>query len=168
MTYECSHCGQKARRVRGDYRFDESGLPNVILRNIEIIACRKCGNRDPVLHRAAKLLRTLADAVVHKPFRLTGEEFRFLRKRLGLTADHLGRIMHVDKTTISKWENNALTIGEQSDLLIRTLALAARAETKGREALLDHFERIASPLQPNVELLISPDREFAYHYAQQS
>jgi len=63
------------------------------------------------------LMRILALAVIKKPYRLTGEEVRFLRKYLRLTE--FSRLIHVDKTTLSKSENNDDRLGDQSDRLIR-------------------------------------------------
>jgi len=121
---QCSKCGAEARVIRGSYRFRESGLPNVILQGIELIRCPACGNEDPILPRLNRLMRVLALSLVNKPYRLRGEEIRFLRKYLGKTGADFARLIHVDKTTLSKWENNEDRVGDQSERLIRLLVLA--------------------------------------------
>ncbi len=123
-TIACSNCGTEARVVRGSYLFKDSGLRNVVLQGIEIVRCPKCGNEDPIIPGVNDLMRTLALAVTRKPYRLAGEEVRFLRKYLKMTGDEFSRLIHVDKTTLSKWENNEDPVGEQSDLLVRSVALA--------------------------------------------
>ncbi|MGH9794760.1 MAG: hypothetical protein ACRD5G_08315 [Candidatus Acidiferrales bacterium] len=143
-VYECSRCGAEARVVRGSYPFRESGLPRVVLQGIEIIRCPKCGNEDPIIPRLANLMGSLAFAVVTKPYRLTGEEIRFLRKYVQLTQEAFSRMLRVDKTTVSKWENNDDPVGEQSDLLVRCVAVALGGNSlKGRmEEAVRQFENI--------------------------
>lgn len=118
----CPECGERAEIKRGDYKFTESGLKNVILSGIEIIHCPKCGD-SPIIPAMSQLMRVMAVAVAAKPWPLTGEEVRFLRKFVGKTQDQFAELMRVDKTTISKWENNEYTIGDQSDMLIRVVAI---------------------------------------------
>lgn len=122
-TMDCTNCGAaKARVVRGDFFWDDVDLP-VTLKNVEQAQCQKCGNRDLLIPRLVHLMRTLALAVIHKPYRLRGEEVRFLRKYLNMTGADFSALLKVDKTTLSKWENNDDPVGEQSDRLIRMVAL---------------------------------------------
>jgi DNA-binding transcriptional regulator YiaG len=143
-VYECSKCGAEAKVVRGNYAMKESGLPRVVLQGIQIIRCPKCGNEDPIIPHLDDLMGTLAFAVVMKPYRLTGEEIRFLRKYVLLTQEAFSRMLRVDKTTLSKWENNDDPIGEQSDLLVRCVAVALGGPgLKGRlEEAVRQFENI--------------------------
>jgi len=120
----CSGCGAMATVVRGDYRYVESGLNNVILLGIEIIRCPKCGNEDPIIPRIAGLHRALAYAVASQPFRLQGEDVRFLRKYVAMTQAEFAGLLHVHKSNLSKWEHNEDKIGDQSDRLIRAVAIA--------------------------------------------
>ena len=51
--------------------------------------------------------------------------------------------MHVDKTTVSKWENEADQRGERSDLLIRTVAVSQDSKLRDKlEEVVRNFERI--------------------------
>lgn len=120
---ECSNCEKEARIIRGSYVFTESGLDCVVLQGIEIAHCDKCGNEDPIIPRMNDLMRLLCVAVLAKPRRLTGKEFRFVRKYLMKTGEEIGRMLGVNKTTVSKWENNEDPIGDQSDRLFRCVAL---------------------------------------------
>jgi len=79
-------------------------------------------------------MRAIAQRIVSKRYRLTGAEVRFLRKYIGMTAEVFSRLLHVDKTTVSKWENDEDLVGEQSDLLIRSVALLE--DEKLREAMV--------------------------------
>lgn len=99
-------------------------MPNVVLQGVELIRCGKCKNEDAIIPRVNGLMRIVALAVVSKPYRLRGEDVRFLRKYLKTTNDEFARLIHIDKTNLSKWENNHDKIGPQSDRLIRVMAVA--------------------------------------------
>jgi hypothetical protein len=73
--------------VRGTYDLKEVGLKNVVLQRIEIVKCPKCKNEDPIIANMNGLMRALALAVIEKPYRLSGEEVRFLRKYLRRTGE---------------------------------------------------------------------------------
>jgi len=155
-TEECSNCGAPARRVRGDYEWENLGLPNVVLRGIELVKCGKCGNVDPVFPRVAQIMRRIALTVVRKPYRLTGDEVRFLRKHLQMTGEEFGAVCQVDRTTVSKWENGETPVGPQSDALIRMVALALGDFAAGQNvpATVRGFARIngAPPKPARIEL----------------
>ena len=128
----CSNCGQPAHIERGDFAFIcQEGL-NVHLYDLDLVVCQACGNVDPVIPRLNEVMRAIAQRIVSKRYRLTGAEVRFLRKHIGMTAEVFSRLLHVDKTTVSKWENDEDPVGEQSDLLIRSVALLE--DEKLREA----------------------------------
>ncbi|MGB6834193.1 MAG: helix-turn-helix transcriptional regulator [Candidatus Acidiferrum sp.] len=69
---------------------------------------------------------------------------RFLRKHMDLRQEEFARLLRVNKTTLSKWENNEDPIGLQSDLLARAIVISRDKRLEKRAA--DHiraFERIA-------------------------
>jgi putative zinc finger/helix-turn-helix YgiT family protein len=159
----CSECGADARVIRGSYPFKESGL-NVVLHGVEIVKCDKCGNEEVIIPRVNDLMRTIAFAIVGKPYGLRGEEVRFLRKYLQMTGDQFSRLLHVDRTTLSKWENNDDNIGEQSDLLIRSIALALGDGLKQKvEQMVRDFEKIRKPKRP-VQFDVNAETQ-EYQYA---
>ncbi len=155
----CSNCGARAQVVQGAYRFKESGLKNVVLLDIDLIRCRRCRNIDPIIPNVNELMRVLARAVASQPYRLSGQDVRFLRKYLKLTGVEFARLLNVDKTTLSKWENNDDRIGEQSDRLIRMVALALGKGLKERlEEAVWSFRDIEDkqhkgPVNVNMETL---------------
>ncbi|MCC6793008.1 MAG: hypothetical protein IT336_15070 [Thermomicrobiales bacterium] len=133
-NHECSACGEGARVERGSYQFVESGLDNVFLVGIELVTCDTCGNRDPIIPRINELMRCLASAIVGKPCRLAGPEVRFLRKYLQMSAAELATMLSVDKTTLSKWENDEHPIGSSSDRLLRAFTLVLGDGMQERQA----------------------------------
>jgi DNA-binding transcriptional regulator YiaG len=151
---QCSNCGKDANVVRGSYCFIESGLSWVTLQGIELIQCEHCGNEDPIIPRINDLMKTLVVATIAKPYRLTGEEVRFLRKYLRKTAAEMAQLLHVDKTTVSKWENEDDPIGEQSDRLLRVIAVALGDGLKEKiEEVIAMFPQIDSrPQKIGIEI----------------
>lgn len=139
----CSDCGANARIVKGNYRFRESGLDNVILKGISVIKCAACATEDPVIPRMEELLRILAKAIVTSTLPLSGQEVRYLRKYLGMSGEQFARILHTDKSTLSKWETGSIGIGSKSDLLIRSVALnLGRGLRDDAERITRNFENI--------------------------
>jgi putative zinc finger/helix-turn-helix YgiT family protein len=149
----CSNCGGKAKAVRGIYRFNVSGLDAVLV-GVQLIRCEACDNEDPVLPNMDDLMKCLAQAVIEKPWRLSGVEIRFLRKYLGMNGEMFSSFIGVDKTTISKWENCHETVGETSDKMIRALALMLG------DGLRERIERAAQTL-PQIK---SGARKVEYRY----
>ena len=147
-------CGAPARVVRGRYPFAECGLRNVVLQGVEIARCGKCGNDDVVIPHLNDLMRALAFAVVSQPYRLQGEDVKFLRKYLNMTQAQLAELLDIHKTNLSKWENNEDKIGEQSDRLIRAVALALGVGLKERtEEVIRAFPKIhKSKKRPGLEM----------------
>ncbi|MGH8247415.1 MAG: helix-turn-helix domain-containing protein [Gammaproteobacteria bacterium] len=165
-TGECSKCGAAAPIVRGAYRDKNFGLRSVVLQGIEMVSCEQCGNVDPILPRLNDLLRTLAVAVLAKPYRLAGEEVRFLRVFLGLTQEEFARLLHVDNTTLSKWETGDDPVGAQSDLLIRTMVLIHGEGLRGKmNEIAGRFAQIRTTRRRvRIEVQAS-GADFEYRYA---
>jgi len=153
----CSDCGGEARVVRAAYRFRESGLDNVVLKGIEIIKCPACGNEDAIIPNLDGLLRIIAVAIVTNRLPLRGAEVRYLRKYLEMSGEQFARILHTDKSTLSKWETGAVNIGSKSDLLIRAVALnLGRGLRDEAERVTRNFEHIdeestAPPMRIEVD-----------------
>lgn len=159
----CSNCGADARIVRGPYDLKGMGIPAVVV-NMERAHCKKCGNVDPIIAHFDDLMRTVALAVVCSPSRLRGHEVRFLRKYMGKTAEEFGRLLKVDKTTISKWENDHDRVGDQSDRLIRLTALATdEGLEKKLKEVVENLPQMGTSYRP---LNIQVDLEkMSYEYA---
>jgi YgiT-type zinc finger domain-containing protein len=160
---ECSNCGAEARVVRGDYEFKESGLRDVVLLDIELVKCGKCGNVDPILFQVDDVMNLIAVAILQKPYRLLGEELRFLRKHVDLPQEEFAKLLHVDKTTLSKWENNEDPIGIQSDLWARTVVMSRDKRLEKRAA--DHIRTFGKMANKQKRVRVEVDtqkHEYAY------
>jgi putative zinc finger/helix-turn-helix YgiT family protein len=89
---------------RENHRWDASGLPNVVLIDVEVRRCPACGERTVVIPRIEALHRALAMTVIARPGRLAPQEIRFLRKWLGWSGQDFARHFGVTPTTVSRWE----------------------------------------------------------------
>ena len=162
MTHRCSNCGQDAKKTRANYLFRESGLHNVVLKNIEVIKCSHCGNEDPIIHRMADLMKQIAQALVEKPYALTGAEIRFLRKYLGMNGADFASLLHSDKTVLSRWENDQVDVGSKSDLLIRAIVCNLGSGLKPEaERIVRKFPEIDESAPKSLRIEIN-DSTFAY------
>ncbi len=119
---KCPSCGKAMRATKRDHRYEESGLKNVVLRDTTVYECG-CGEMLPELPQVGRLHQRIAEDLISKQSPLTGEEFRFLRKAMGMSAKELTRLLGVTAVTISRWENNKEKVGAQSDRLLRCLYL---------------------------------------------
>lgn len=128
----CSSCDSVVTLREGVYEFKECGLSNVSLTGIELIACDACGNIDPVIPDVNDLMAALAWHIATQRFRLCGEEIRFLRKYLKMNAAEFSALIGVHNTTLSKWENDDDPVGQSSERLIRSMAIALGEGLKDR------------------------------------
>jgi putative zinc finger/helix-turn-helix YgiT family protein len=118
---KCQQCSGEMTLSREAYRYAESGLPCVILKDVQIRRCPACGAQEVPLPRVAELHRAIALALVHKPARLLGVEVRYLRKYMGWSGVDFASHMGVSPETVSRWENDKETISSTSDRLLRLI-----------------------------------------------
>jgi transcriptional regulator with XRE-family HTH domain len=108
-------------------------------------------------------MRVIALAVIHMPYRLRGEEVRFLRHYLRMNGEEFSGLLHIDKTTLSKWENDDDRIGDQSDRLVRLVALALGDGLKEQlEEVVRQFPKIQSTSR-KISIRLDP-RKLSYQY----
>ena len=160
---KCPNCGKEMRSKVRDYEYVESGLKNVVLKNITVYECAKCGEILPEIANVKQVHRWIAEYLLRKQSLLTGEEFKFLRKSMTKSAKELAPVLGVHPVTISRWENNKETIGPQSDRLIRVVFAAGPGELLLESArkrliqVLNTFPAIMlSKRKPKPERIILP------------
>ena len=128
----CLNCAKIIYPKTSQYWYEESGLSNVILRNIPVYEC-SCGVSYASIFRIKRLNELIAQVLIEKPALLTGEEIRFLRKTLYLSSMDFSKDLGIGKTTLSKWENSRQQHSEGHDRLIRALFLIHKG-VKGQAA----------------------------------
>ena len=164
-TERCSNCEGDAVVTTGNYRFDEIGLP-LLLKNVELVKCDNCGTTEPVIPNLDGLMHAVALAVITHECRLRGDEIRFLRKYLGLSTKEFMQLMHINKSTLSRWENGE-EFGPQSDRLMRLLVLNKSKELRQySERMMAMFPEIGdcSPSRRRPQLKVDP-KTLEYEYA---
>ena len=160
---KCRECGQVYVETTGDYHFRTSGLDNAYIKDARLIKCG-CGVGLKI-KAMGSVLDELGNAVINKPGPLNGQEIRYLRKNAGLSAREFAKILEVNHTTLSKWENGKAP-GRPNDLLIR-LAYAALKGYEHPKRIFDIFEKVRKQRKRNIGIkLIPATREgFEVEYA---
>lgn len=153
---KCDSCGGAMKTSRRNYRYKESGLSNVVLENVELRRCPRCGEEELVLPRIAELHRVLAKAIAEKLESLSGDEIRYLRKYLGWSGEDFSKYFGVTRETVSRWETCARRMSVTAERLLRLYTLALEpikdysilqtvgqgspVEARYRLALEDHWQ----------------------------
>lgn len=153
MSKTCKMCGEAELTARAEtYLYTGSGLPNVVLVGVEVRRCPSCGHHEVALRRVTDLYRTIADAVIRKPARLSGAEVRYLRKYLGWSGADFARHVGVDASTVSSWENDKDPIGTSSDRLLRLMV----AHGTTADYSLDELTKIEDERRPPMVVRVAP------------
>jgi putative zinc finger/helix-turn-helix YgiT family protein len=104
----CVRCRQtRVKTTGGAYRYNESGLSDVTLVDVELRSCPDCGERSVVIPRMEGLHRVIARTIAVSQTRLTPERIKFLRKWLGYSSEDFALVMGVTPETVSRWERRA-------------------------------------------------------------
>jgi DNA-binding transcriptional regulator YiaG len=144
--HDCKHgLKQHTATPAKPYHFLDSGLSNVYLIGIKYWVCGKCGAQSAEIPAPEQLMNIIGESVVMKPGMLTGEEIKFLRKRVGKKSADFAVLINKTPEHFSKLETGALPLHEPTDKLIRlTYGLLMRDS--------ELFERISAKVE---EWLIS-------------
>ncbi|WHZ20090.1 MAG: hypothetical protein OJF55_002239 [Rhodanobacteraceae bacterium] len=120
------------------YHYTDSGLRNIWLAN------GYKSKRTPygvavAIEDVEGLHRVIGLCLAREKPKLTGREFRFLRKELGLSQAAFAEAVGNDAQTVALWEKNKTRLPVWADRLVRKLYLEA---TGGNEKLRDLLERL--------------------------
>ncbi len=139
MKTICPRCGSKnaqAEAVR-EYRYAESGLPNVLLNGgVTRVSCPNCKKKYVSIQSETQLLQVLALALItSRPGCLTGPEVRYLRQTCELTQADLAKLLGSDRyQTILKWEADSDPRRDPgTEILLRLVLLQAFQEMLAKE-----------------------------------
>ena len=121
-TAKCRDCGGVMEGRKGEYKYTESGLNSVTLKDILVFHCTKCNDIVPEIPAAGVLHRVIAMRILLKKTLLTGKELRFLRKLCGYSIGEFSEFMGSSKSVVSRWENDSRH-GDITDRTVRLLVL---------------------------------------------
>ena len=132
----CGDCGREYQfSIAESYRYSESGLDNVYLRNIETMTC-DCGTA--VVFRALPtLLRVIAICFAYKPALLRGPEIRFLRSVLGRSSKDFAGVLSLSAEHFSRVENEKDPVSAPIDKIVRCRIVLDLLEIDGFHQLFD-------------------------------
>lgn len=145
-----SGCGGMMEGRKGEYRYLESGLNSVVLKNILVFHCTKCNAIVPEIPAVGVLHRVIAMRLLCKKTLLTGKEVRFLRKLCGYSINEFAEIIGSSKSVICRWETQS-SHGSGTDRTLRLLFLGkfVRELTGQAEPILKNVT--AAELSAEVE-----------------
>ena len=104
--------------------------------------CPVCKAEAPIIPRVGELHRVIADILSRKPAPLRGEEIRFLRKNMGISARRLAAVLSITPETLSRVENGKLSLHPGLERLVRLMGRTSARGENVREAVLDLAEAI--------------------------
>ena len=149
-TMKCMECTEiEMVESRENHRYQESGLPNVVLRDVLVRRCPRCGIHTVSIQRLTDLHRALALALIQRRERLTPIEVRFLRKSLGWSGADFARKFHVRPEQVSRWESGSrhVHMSISNELLLRLLV----AQGQKIEDYAEQLDDVASE-EPEIGL----------------
>lgn len=115
------------------FHFLDSGLSYVYLVGIKYYV-HVDGKILAEIPAVKELMQLIARDLFSKKGSLTGEEIRFLRKRLGKKQAEFASAIGVEPETFSRYENDKLAVSEASDKLIRLVYLLLSGDQNLAEA----------------------------------
>lgn len=144
------------------YHYVGSGLPNVYLVGVEYRICDVCEMQSADIPCLPGLMEAIGKVLVEKSTALTGDELRFLRKRLRYASKMFAKLVGLSDEQYSRLENGAKvtpTVERLVRLIYATLAKlpAAASEevaTTTWTASLNHEERIVATQDENERWVV--------------
>ncbi len=117
------------------YAYDIGGLENVFLEGISVNECPKCAEKSPVIPRIEELHQVMVHDLLRQP-QLTGNEIRFLRKHVGLSAREFADKIKITPECLSRVENGHELLKDSTEKLIRAVVAAKIDWEQTQEVLL--------------------------------
>lgn len=119
------------------YHYTDSGLRNVWLANGYHELETEYGKAVSI-ENIEGLHRALGESLAKHKSRLTGAEFRFLRKELGLSQAKFGQAFDYDAQTVALWERKG-RVPKWADRMIRLMYLESIAQGSKVKELIDRL-----------------------------
>lgn len=130
-----------------------SGLPNVWLADGYHVKVTEHGEAVAI-EDVSGLQEVIGNFVATKTSPMTGAEFRYLRKELGLSQENLAAIIDKSPQAIALWEKTN-RVPMIADRFMRGLYLEA---TTGKSGIMDQIETINRRDREQHELALTFDR----------
>lgn len=135
------------------YHYKECGLNNVYFIDIVQKYQCSCGETYYEFPPVSIIYLVIAYHILKKRSLLNKEEFRFLRKWVGLTAEKLISLLGVrSRVTVSNWERGIKPISQATDHAMRMVVMGLKdKEIRQRMAVEIKFEDWLNNIKPVVK-----------------
>ncbi len=117
----CLDCNVKMTVKKEPYHYVESGVNNIYLLGINVYHCPKCKSHYPEILEPELLHIVMAISFSLKKRPLTGQEIKFMRKEVGMTAKAFAKELGISPVSLSRWENGRLRPSTTNDRHVRHL-----------------------------------------------
>ncbi|MFA7239957.1 MAG: hypothetical protein WC091_07575 [Sulfuricellaceae bacterium] len=127
------------------YHFTDGDLTNIWLAN-GYAEHKTSYGKAVSIHDLDGLIRAVCLALVNKPHKLTGREFRYLRQNLLLSQDSVASLLGCPEQAISLWERHG-KVPLWADKLLRMVYIArVQGDTTIKEAIdrLNFVDRVVN------------------------
>jgi transcriptional regulator with XRE-family HTH domain len=139
MTTQEHSCEASASEYKSTaekpYHYVGSGLGNVYLIGVKYWVCSVCGKQAAEIPSLKGLLTSVARTLIEKKSPLTGEQVRYLRKRLGRASKEFAALIGVTPERYSGIEGSEIPIAEGRDKLVRFVYRVLSGDRKLKDAL---------------------------------
>lgn len=122
------------------YHFTDGGLRNVWLKNGYIEHDTKYG-KGVSFQDADGLIKAICLALIDKPSKLTGAEFRYLRSAMMLSQKSLAQSLGYTEQAVAKWEKSG-KIPKAIEYFLRSMYLAKNNGNKKICSIIDMMNLI--------------------------
>lgn len=138
------------------YHFTDSGLRNVWLENGYDEKASSYG--EAISFRDLDgLTGAICAALVRKPGKLSGAEFRYLRNALHLSQSALGKLLGCTEQAVAKWEKQG-RVPKAEDCLIRLIYTQSCDSDKQIESVVEMLAAIDSAGAGASRILVAQER----------
>ena len=131
------------------YHYTECGLSDVWLVNGYRIKTTPYGEGVSI-RDVAGLHAAIAKAVIAKPGRLSGREFRFLRLRLEWAQSRLATYFGCDAQAIARWEKGRTPVPRWADRFVRAVYREVAENSPGIVKLVERLKETESESRPQA------------------
>ena len=164
MIHNCKNVRiEKFATPKEPFHFVDSGLPNVYLVGIRYFVC-ECGNTVAEIPAIKRLMQLIARDIVMSPLDLTGNEIRFLRKRLGKKAADYSKYLGFTPESLSRVENGKQPVSIQAQKLARLSYCVFSEDTHlvecAKSILQSILEEIKSHKKAKIVLEMDTNQEW--------
>lgn len=133
-TQCCNHSAKKrSATLEHPYHYVGSGLQNVYLVGVTYFVCPTCGKQSAEIPAMKSLHEAIARTIVGKSSQISGDEVRFLRKRLNIKAKEFAKMVSLTPEYLSSVENSPDPIDPGRDKLVRIIYRALSGDRKLRD-----------------------------------